>query len=75
MKEYNLDVLIAVGYRIDSVVDTKFRQWATKTLKNHITKGYTINPTRIAKNYEAFLKAVDEVKKLLPSHSEMRAND
>jgi hypothetical protein len=37
---YNLDVLIAVGYRINSVIGTKFRQWATKTLKQRITKGY-----------------------------------
>ena len=35
---YNLDVLIAVGYRINSVIGTKFRKWSTKTLKEHITK-------------------------------------
>lgn len=63
---YNLDVLISVGYRINSSVGTKFRQWATKTLRAHIVDGYTINKTRIAKNYDAFLKAVGEVKKLLP---------
>ena len=42
VKEYNLDVMIAVGYRVGSVVGTRFRQWATKTLREHITKGYTI---------------------------------
>ncbi len=36
---YNLDILIAVGYRINSIIGTKFRQWATKTLREHITKG------------------------------------
>ena len=45
---------------------TAFRQWATKTLRTHIVDGYTINKTRIAKNYDAFLQTVAEVKALLP---------
>lgn len=68
VKEYNLDVLIAVGYRINSVVGTKFRQWATKTLKEHITKGYTINKKQVAKNYDAFLKSIADIEALLPDH-------
>lgn len=63
---YNLDAIISVGYRIGSKTGTKFRQWATKTLRAHIVDGYTINRSRIAKNYEAFLKAVEGVKMLLP---------
>lgn len=74
-KHYNLDMIISVGYRVNSKTATKFRQWATKTLKSHITEGYTINPSRVAKNYEQFLKAVDEVKKLLPGSSEVQAGD
>ena len=65
---YNLEILIAVGYRIHSVVGTKFRQWATKVLKEHITKGFTINRTQIQKNYQEFLKAVESVQNLLPEH-------
>lgn len=68
VKEYNLDVLIAVGYRINSVVGTKFRQWATRTLREHITRGYTINRKRINVNYDAFMKAVADVQVLLPEH-------
>ncbi len=68
MKLYNLDVIIAIGYRINSVVGTKFRQWATKTLREHITKGYTINRKRIAQNYNAFMKAVADIQTLLPKH-------
>jgi prophage maintenance system killer protein len=64
---YNLDILISVGYRISSKTGTKFRQWATKRLRSHIVDGYTINKKRLAKNYNAFLKAVEEVKALLPS--------
>ena len=66
-KFYNLDAVISVGYRINSVAGTKFRQWATKTLRSHIVEGYTINKKRLAKNYDAFLKAVEQVKSLLPS--------
>ncbi len=65
---YNLDILIAVGYRISSITGTKFRQWATKTLREHITKGYTINRKQITKNYDSFMKAVSNIEKLLPEH-------
>ena len=65
---YNLDILIAVGYRINSVVGTKFRQWATKTLRSHIIEGYTINKSRIKYNYETFLESVAEIQALLPDH-------
>lgn len=63
---YNLDIILAVGYRTNSSKAIAFRQWATKTLKKHITEGYTINRHRIKTNYDAFLKAVDDVKTLLP---------
>lgn len=66
---YNLDVIISVGYRINSVTGTKFRQWATKTLRQHIVKGFTINKSRVKHNYENFLNAVNDVKKLLPATS------
>ena len=65
---YNLDMLIAVGYRINSVMGTNFRIWATKTLREYITKGYTINRKQIGKNYDAFLKSVADVQALLPEH-------
>ncbi len=65
---YNLDVIIAVGYRINSVMGTNFRIWATKTLREHITKGYTINRKRVAQNYDTFMKAVSDVQVLLPEH-------
>ena len=43
LEYYNLDMIIAVGYRVNSKVATKFRIWATNTLKEYITKGYAIN--------------------------------
>lgn len=44
---YNLDVIISVGYRVKSKRGTQFRVWATKTLKDHLLKGYTENRTRL----------------------------
>jgi death-on-curing family protein len=72
---YNLDVILAVGYRTNSAVAIKFRQWATKTLREHIIKGYTINRKRIAKNYDEFLQAVESVQKLLPAGEKVKAQD
>jgi hypothetical protein len=65
---YNLDLIISTGYRINSLKATKFRQWATKTLREHLTKGYTLNKKVILKNYDQFLKNVDTIKALLPEH-------
>ncbi len=75
LKTYNLDVIIAVGYRINSVLGTKFRQWATQTLKQHITKGYTINSSRIETNLNSFLYAVDEVKALAKNNQQLHTGD
>jgi len=66
IKYYNIDLIISVWYRINSIKATEFRKWATKTLKQHITEGFTINPKRLEKNYDKFMKAVDDVKLLLP---------
>ncbi len=75
ISHYNLDMILSVGYRVNSKNATKFRQWATKTLKSHIVDGYTINPTRIEKNYEAFLSAVEKVKLLIPQDTIVTTND
>ncbi len=64
IKHFNLDAVISVGYRVNSKKATHFRQWATKTLKAHIQKGYTINRQRIKANYDDFLKAVSDVKSI-----------
>lgn len=66
---YNLDVILSVGYRVNSKTATQFRQWATKTLREHITKGYTINKKQITKNYESFMQVVDNIQQLLPKNT------
>jgi prophage maintenance system killer protein len=64
---YNLDAIISVGYRVNSKTATQFRQWATKTLRQHIVRGFTINSERIGQNYAAFMKAVQQVQAVLPA--------
>jgi len=44
---YSLDVIISVGYRVKSRRGTQFRQWATRVLRDHIVKGYTVNEQRL----------------------------
>lgn len=48
MNLYNLDMIISIGYRVNSVRATQFRQWATKTLKEYLVEGYVINEKRLA---------------------------
>jgi hypothetical protein len=47
MKFYNLDVMIAVGYRVNSKRATKFRIWATGIIRNYVTRGYVLNHHRL----------------------------
>ncbi len=64
VKFYNLDAIIAVGYRVNSKQATNFRIWATKVLKNYLLDGYVVNKKQIAKNYEKFIEALDKIKAL-----------
>lgn len=69
---YNLDAIIAVGYRVNSKKATKFRQWATKTLKEYIIKGFVINDD-LMKNGRTFGK--DYFDELLERIREIRASE
>lgn len=71
---YNLDMIIAIGYRVNSKNATQFRIWATKVLREFLTKGYTINRKMISKNYTEFIKDVDNIKNLLPKNLESSQN-
>ncbi len=66
---YNLDVILAVGYRTKSSRAVIFRQWATKTLREYITKGFLINRLKIKNNYQQFINAINDIKKLIPTES------
>ena len=54
VKFYNLDVIISVGYRVNSKRATQFRVWATNTLKNYLIRGYAINEKRLLSAQEKF---------------------
>jgi death-on-curing family protein len=75
IEHYNLDMIISVGYRVNSKTATKFRKWATQTLKQHITQGFTIKASRIEKNYASFMQAVDEVKTLTSNNTLLKTDD
>lgn len=72
VKCYNLDAIIAVGYRVNSKKATRFRQWATKTLKEYITKGFVLND-ELLKNGKPFGK--DYFGELLEKIREIRASE
>ena len=69
---YNLDAIIAVGYRVNSKKATRFRQWATTTLKEYIIKGFVLNDDML-KNGKAFGK--DYFDELLERIREIRASE
>ena len=71
-KCYSLDAIIAVGYRVNSKKATRFRQWATKTLKEYITKGFVLNDEML-KNGRPFGK--DYFDELLERIREIRASE
>jgi prophage maintenance system killer protein len=60
---------------MNSILGTKFRVWATKTLRGYIIDGFVVNKTQIAKNYEQFLRVVENIKELLPTPSAIEAKD
>ncbi len=60
---YNLDVIISVGYRVKSLAGTRFRQWATQTLREHLVRGYTINQQRFEHNARELEAALALVRK------------
>ena len=63
---YNLDLVLLIGYKINSKQAIRFRQWATKILKEHIINGCTFNVDKIQNNYKNFLKTIEQIKTLIP---------
>ena len=72
VKHYNLDAIIAVGYRVNSKRATAFRQWATKVLRDFVVKGYVLDSDRL-KNGKLFGKQYFE--ELLEEIREIRASE
>ena len=70
---YNLDVIIAVGYRVNSYQATRFRIWATKILKEYLIKGFSLDDERLKKGGQIFNK--DYFQELLERIREIRASE
>ena len=67
VKSYSLDVIISVGYRVKSQQGTRFRQWATKLLNQHLTQGYTLNQQRFEENAKELEAALTLIRKTAAS--------
>ena len=70
---YNLDVIISVGYRVNSSKATQFRIWATQVLKEYIIKGFAMNDTRLKQGDKAFGK--DYFRELLERVRSIRTSE
>ena len=68
-KHYNLDVIISVGYRVKSLRGTQFRIWATRTLKEHLLQGYSLNQKRLA---ETGVKELENALRFIKQASSKR---
>lgn len=64
MLVYNLDLIIFVGYRVNSKRGTQFRIWATNILKNHLIQGYTINQKRLQES-QAKIKELQKTSRMV----------
>lgn len=67
---YNLDVIIAVGYRVNSKKGTQFRQWATQVLRQYLVQGYALNEMRLRED----ARQLTELKRLLRLQGELLDN-
>lgn len=70
---FNLDAILSVGYRVNSKQGTRFRQWATRLLKEHLTQGYTLNQERFEANARELELALELVRKTA-RHPELSAD-
>ena len=61
-QNYNLDVIISVGYRVKSKRGTQFRQWATQRLKDYLVKGYAFNQKRL-EQLKQVVKIIQQLKR------------
>ncbi len=67
VKFYSLDIIISVGYRVKSQNGTRFRQWATRLLNEHLVKGYTLNQQRFEQNAQELKDALSLIEKAAQS--------
>ncbi len=72
---YNLDMIISVGYRVNSKRGTQFRIWANRILKDYLVKGYAINSQIATQKYEELSQLVDVLGRTIQSQPELTSDD
>lgn len=77
MNLYNLDVIISVGYRVNSKKATQFRQWSNQILKNYLVKGYAVNEKRLQEKAQQLqeLKEVIKLQEKIVSEYSLEPNE
>jgi len=67
VEHYSLDVIISVGYRVKSLQGTRFRLWATQRLKDHLTRGFSLNQQRFEQNAQELEQALALIRRTAQS--------
>ena len=75
VEHFNLDMILSVGYRVNSKTATQFRKWSTKTLKQHITKGYTLNKKVLERSKVEFLRVIEDIKTISAGNTKVGTED
>jgi len=70
VKQYNLDVIISVGYRVNSIKGTQFRKWATQVLRQYLVQGYALNEQRLRES----TRQLADLKRLVQLQGEVAAS-
>ena len=72
---YNLDMIISVGYRVNSKRGTQFRIWATRQLRNYVFKGYALNERRLKENQDIKLRELETAHRLIQQALESKRSE
>ena len=68
---FNLDMIISVGYRVNSKRGVQFRQWANRVLKQYLVKGYTVNERRVQEHYTELRQLVQILGRTISSQEQL----
>jgi prophage maintenance system killer protein len=74
-KYYNLDVILSVGYRVNSKYATRFRQWVNKVLKDYLIKGYAVNNKVTQQRFDDLKKLVNVLGRTVKAQDQLTSDD
>lgn len=73
INHYNLDMVISVGFRVNSVMAVKFRKWANKIISDYLVQGFAINPAKIAYDTRYFHNLLQKIREIRASEQDIYA--